>query len=544
MKNCIVNHQLCRPDSSAAWHPTRLIDLQSVTGQVRLIETKVNPVAGRYISLSHRWHPNFDSSLILRNETYQQFLDGVALNDLPKLVQDAAAVCSRLAIRYLWVDCMCIKQYQPNKEDWLTQSLSMEDVYSNSYINLSAVASANTQSSLFESRLAQMGEGRLTSQLKADNEVNLRRGSQKVRYRISHEMLWRWEVDKAPLNKRAWVLQERLLASRTLHFGSDQLFWECREQVAAEAYPDGLPKAIECDPDFKKRLQSDADSQINCMSIYDQHQIWSQIVEYYSECGLTKSSDKLVALSGLAKRAKRLFRDDYVAGMWRRTLEFDLFWYTEDVTQALRWQEEANISTRAESYRAPSFSWASIDAEIRMPVYGGNDRDLLKVQDVQLTHVPKNDEFGDVERGHLDLRCNLQKILFHERHNLRYDVLCINGKEVMKTSESKELTPEDSDIYLDDYPEHFDLRGRYDLYCVPGGSSGSEHEMTVYHLLLQLVNAEGGTFKRFGAAETYFIGEHKDRDAARLREDCPPEAANYPCRSFDAEKKLHLIRII
>ena len=42
---------------------------------------------------------------------------------------------------------------------------------------------------------------------------------------------WAASVDgpASPLNGRGWVLQERLLAPRTLHFGREQLFWERRE---------------------------------------------------------------------------------------------------------------------------------------------------------------------------------------------------------------------------------------------------------------------------------------------------------------------------
>lgn len=40
----------------------------------------------------------------------------------------------------------------------------------------------------------------------------------------------------SPLSGRGWLLQERLLASRTLHFGCEQLFWECRECRHPEGY--------------------------------------------------------------------------------------------------------------------------------------------------------------------------------------------------------------------------------------------------------------------------------------------------------------------
>lgn len=47
-----------------------------------------------------------------------------------------------------------------------------------------------------------------------------------------------------PLMKRAWVVQELLLAPRILHLTGTQLFWECYELNACEIYPRGLPLNI------------------------------------------------------------------------------------------------------------------------------------------------------------------------------------------------------------------------------------------------------------------------------------------------------------
>lgn len=449
---------------------------------------------------------------------------------------------------------MCIIQNQPNHDDWLKQSLLMDDIYSHSHINLSAVASASTNSSLFESTLAQFGEGRLTTAL------DIRRGYDKVQYPISEDpsSLWFVEVEDAPLNRRAWVLQERQLASRTLHFGSSQLFWECREHRAAEAYPDGFPEQMSRQ-NFKMGLELDACSQIDGSVSKRRHNIWSRLVGQYSKCGLTISSDKLVALSGLAKRVKSICPDEYVAGMWRDCLEHQLFWATEDVSRALFFGNSAP-STRAEPYRAPSFCWVAIDAAISMhEVCCRKDSlEYIQVADVKLTHVAE-DTFGSVSGGHLDLRCLLQKIFFPETHSFkrfdvfhmpnRFDFLRVNGKYVLARErkfliETKVIVPKESDILLDDYPEHFDPRKRNDLYCVPNDPMKSMLGYTVSHLLLQQVDAEQGVFKRFGLASTTFYGEWAKEDVLRLREDWTPEAANYPCISYDAEKKRHLIRII
>lgn len=51
-------------------------------------------------------------------------------------------------------------------------------------------------------------------------------------YAIAGSRFWQTEVESGPLNGRAWVLKERVLAPRTLHFGRRQLFWECHETVS------------------------------------------------------------------------------------------------------------------------------------------------------------------------------------------------------------------------------------------------------------------------------------------------------------------------
>ena len=55
--------------------------------------------------------------------------------------------------------------------------------------------------------------------------------------------LWGHSVELSPLSRRAWVLQERLLSPRTLHYTKRQLFWECRASKACESSPNPCPKS-------------------------------------------------------------------------------------------------------------------------------------------------------------------------------------------------------------------------------------------------------------------------------------------------------------
>lgn len=109
--------------------------------------------------------------------------------------------------------------------------------------------------------------------------------------------------------------------------------------MATEEYPNVLPPFM---TSFSQSLEADLknldpDAQVLEETLEEEnpverghgvYKIWTRIVEKYSKCGLTNSSDKLVALSGLAKRVSTIDDDRYVAGMWQRYLPMQLFWRT------------------------------------------------------------------------------------------------------------------------------------------------------------------------------------------------------------------------
>ncbi len=53
-------------------------------------------------------------------------------------------------------------------------------------------------------------------------------------------------IDRSPLNDRAWVFQERLLSRHILHFGSEMIYWECqcRQRSASELNANGYTYKI------------------------------------------------------------------------------------------------------------------------------------------------------------------------------------------------------------------------------------------------------------------------------------------------------------
>ena len=133
---------------------------------------------------------------------------------------------------------------------------------------------------------------------------------------------WDSQIEDASLANRGWVLQERILSPRVLHFAKDQMYWQCWEAQLGEFH---FPLTIN-QYNFKwghceiRKNERDA-GYLN----YD----WWILVQRYSMCLLTVGEDKLPAISGLATRFCRqlqLETGDYLAGLWRPTLARDLLW--------------------------------------------------------------------------------------------------------------------------------------------------------------------------------------------------------------------------
>jgi hypothetical protein len=83
-----------------------------------------------------------------------------------------------------------------------------------------------------------------------------------------------------------------------------------------------------------------------------------QVIMFYTRGELTSPGDKLVALSGLAKdwgQLRGFPASSYLAGLWRPHLPYYLCWFSMSNL----------LSSRPASYRAPTWSWASIDGQIQ-----------------------------------------------------------------------------------------------------------------------------------------------------------------------------------
>jgi hypothetical protein len=270
LEDCRANHPGCdQNDKGKVSLPTRLAQVSS---QLRLVKGSGLPDQTQYIALSHCW--GLKPIYTLRQSILHELLESIPMEKLPKGFQDAIEFTRALHVDYIWIDSFCI--IQDSETDWLSESTRMKDVYSNWFVNLAITGFANGQDCMFSKRDASLLF-----------EPIQKPGGEKDIFLIDATHLIK-EVDTAPLNGRAWVLQERLLSPRTIHFGRVQIFWECREIRQSEALPDEIPIDLRLGGGLSVKSVKNAH-----LGSDDDMYYWFNIVKHYNELRLTNEEDRL-----------------------------------------------------------------------------------------------------------------------------------------------------------------------------------------------------------------------------------------------------------
>ncbi|KAF2177557.1 HET-domain-containing protein [Zopfia rhizophila CBS 207.26] len=171
--------------------------------------------------------PHYDSDALHKKQfcTTQdnvgQRMGGFSISDLPKTFQDAIKVTRELRVPYLWIDSLCIIQYGDDGKDWEHESRCMEEVFSSAYCTIAATSAVDSNAGF----LARNG---------SSEYVHVQDASRRQFYICADIDDYGNDVEKAQLNTRAWVMQERVLARRTIHFSANQTYFECGKGVYCE----------------------------------------------------------------------------------------------------------------------------------------------------------------------------------------------------------------------------------------------------------------------------------------------------------------------
>jgi hypothetical protein len=335
----------------------------------------------------------------------ETFKKGLGLSALSPTFQNAVATAKGLGIRYLWIDSLCI--VQDSMEDWRSESGLMSSVYGHSVLNI-AILSTKTRVGRLSDDLSDISS--LICQIKARwTDV-----ASEDCY-IFEDSMWRDCVSFAPLNRRAWVLQERILSKRILYIHETQYFWECHQQTACQVFPVQMPPQMRSTPGKISHKEARPIIEQAAVDHHDYKQdpyfFWRRVIDKYTLCELTRAEDKLVAVSGLAQRVAAITNDIYLAGLWARHLEVQLMWVVQDPPTA---KFPVPVLPESSNYRAPSWSWASVDGHVLMKT-PEPDEDILTLVEIVSADVKAitEDRTGQVQSGFITVTGVLIPAAYH-----------------------------------------------------------------------------------------------------------------------------------
>ncbi|KAH7310849.1 heterokaryon incompatibility protein-domain-containing protein, partial [Stachybotrys elegans] len=262
--------------------PTRVLDIESNLS--RLYESQGEP--DRYVALSYCW--GAAGALTTTTSNIDKHRLGIPVTDFPRTLRQTIKFTQALGNRYLWIGALCIVQDDPN--DWADQAAKMTEVYGSSTLTLSATSSYDC-------------DHRLLSPPLCYTPLNF------------------IDLDKHFLSTRGWTFQDRTVPSRTLHFTSCGVLWECSEGYQHEV-------------NYRRKYYND----------------WNNWVCDYSSRKLTKIADKLPAIGGIAKALGLRLDDTYIAGIWANNFHDGLLWCRHRKALSLIYHKDAGVLT---------WSWAS-----------------------------------------------------------------------------------------------------------------------------------------------------------------------------------------
>lgn len=392
LEHCLESHS-CRAPDSEVWMPDRLLFLDGKT--VRLIDTSSLESAQRYATLSHCWGgmdslmaTHSDLTFLLTDQTEERLRLGLRRCHLPKTFRDACTVTRWLGLRYLWIDSYCIRQRGEGSEDDKGKQIAdMQYIYTACTVNIGATSGTDPMSGLFRIRdpwmLQSLPMSWRPSSWLEPAETRIHHGTSSPKRPL---------LNDSAMMTRGWVFQERILTTRMLHFGHEQIFFECEQTpLVTESSPKtGMYSSYnDWEPYMFSLLHNDG------LSARHQDSNWNNILESYTPLQFSNpDQDKLTAIGGVAAHISTASdKGDYIAGLWREELPFDLLWEPNDAT------------TRSKTWRAPSWSWASLDGRINLSRSGQEDlhTTLVHVVSVDIELADPRNPFGAVLSGSITL---------------------------------------------------------------------------------------------------------------------------------------------
>lgn len=409
VNECNEKHEgvCCKSPDFMAPLPRRVIDVGD-GHSLRLYE-RSSGERGCYTTLSYCW----GGSQRFQTSTYtvDAMRSGFVVTDLPKTMQDAVAITKAIGVRYIWIDCLCIIQDIPT--DLSYEFSQMANIYKGSYLTICATRAENVDNGFLlneadESTGLWKGLVPLTfwvpdQKAKTSKELAESPAQEGKVWLLDEDKSWK-SIWSFATSRRGWCLQEQLLSPRFLSYGRWPT-WRCRKATWTDGGYYHSPSNMRDDTETLENLLVDmifdeTSQPDDCSPVLDVfrttqlYQAWYALVHDYSRREIGLPCDKLPAIGGMAAEFSRLTGHRYLAGLWDKNILHDLMWFTK----AREW------SQRPVEWRAPSWSWASVNAVI---TYGRITADSKPLSTVRKCNVSPKDPlsiFGEIVDGVIEVK--------------------------------------------------------------------------------------------------------------------------------------------
>ncbi|KAH7380308.1 heterokaryon incompatibility protein-domain-containing protein, partial [Phaeosphaeria sp. MPI-PUGE-AT-0046c] len=414
LTECRQNHEKC-----ISWKkkhhdrgPMRLLDLSTQNPKL------IVPAKGQiipYVALSHCWGGGSPLRTVQANVD-QHFL-AINENDLPKTFRDAIIVTKTLDFQYLWIDSLCI--VQDDHEDWAREAAKMADIYESAELTIAATWARNGDAGCFREGFPPFSA---TIGMQSDPGGTLK---DVVNISMRPEYDEFASLHRAPLNTRAWTLQERLLSLRIVSFAADQMHWACPSKYnsedglgLSEYIFDGRNTILSYETGNSSAHGDDDDEEDELRNYTHFRESWTTTVTSYSERHLTFAKDKLVALAGVTQAYERIFGDTAILGLWRQELARGLTW---TVAKHSTLDDEA-----IRTLNLPSWTWLKMRGHVEYIKQIGAESllDVLDV-DVQWSGRPM---ISTITTAAITLRGKLAPILSWNSQLAPEPCVCVPGR--------------------------------------------------------------------------------------------------------------------
>lgn len=282
----------------------------------------------RYVALSYVWGRSLEKPYVTTEYNVMAHVmpGGLATvwSKLPRTIQDAILLVSRLGERYLWVDSLCIAQ--DDRRSWYNNAKAMHLIYGHAYFTICAADGDASQGLRavgpmlreFQSFHYPNGNGEYptdygdTTPLSVQYADGLRILVTRPLDVVIHDSTW---------SKRAWTFQEQILSRRCLIFAEGRVYYQCRfAKVSEDIWTDNKGNGWSLNR-TNSPLQSP--DQIKSRPIW----FYMNFVRQFTGRHLTMEKDILAAFEGIAwLLQEHLDQERFLFGLPPSHFDLALLW--------------------------------------------------------------------------------------------------------------------------------------------------------------------------------------------------------------------------